>query len=44
MKKEKQYKENKFKDRYHQKPFLGLPATKWISSDLYIKFVNLDKS
>ena len=42
--KKKQTVENEFRDKYYQRPFLGLPATKWTSSDLYIKFVNPDKA
>jgi len=40
----KQVTEDEFKGKYYRRPFLGLPETKWITSDLYIKFVNPDKS
>ena len=42
--KDKQPVENELKGKYYQRPFLGLPETKWTSSDLYIKFVNPDKA
>jgi len=42
--KKKQTVENELKSKYYQRPFLGLPATKWTTSDLYIKFVNPDKA
>ncbi len=41
--KKKQTIENDFKGKYYQQPFLGLPAAKWTTSDLYIKFVNPTK-
>ncbi|HEV2192440.1 MAG TPA: hypothetical protein VGR54_02340 [Nitrosopumilaceae archaeon] len=40
----KQDSENKTKRHDNRRPFLGLPTAVWMSSDLYIMFVNPTKS